>query len=366
MKVILFATGDCAEIDSLNSRTPAPLLPLVDRPFIQHVVETLAAQGATSFDVVLGAQAEKFVDLLGDGTRWGVHFKYHLARDARQPYGILKSLHLDNPKESVLIVHGDRIPMMEAGQLERLQELGTTSAFFLTPATTPDEKAFLEWTGWAYVPVSYFSAISMEMDQQEVGDHLLRAAGQDEMLVYMPQVIGVTSFDQLLQSQKAVLTGTFKGLLLTGRKIKGTVRKANNAVVHPAAQITGPVFLGENCRIGAFAQIGPNVVIGENCVIDSGTVVNDSLVMAGTYVGERLELSRCIADHNYLVNTKIGTAVSVSDDFLLGSVCSTDSGKLHRRLMAQPAAAALVLVSAPSLALTSLWIKMFKSGAGLH
>ena len=85
MRAVLFATGHCPSIDALNKRTPAPLLPLVDRPFVHHVVETLAAEGISHFDVVLSAQSERFQEALGDGSRWGVQFNYHAVPSAKEP-----------------------------------------------------------------------------------------------------------------------------------------------------------------------------------------------------------------------------------------------------------------------------------------
>ena len=71
MRAIVIATGEAPDMTGLSERYPAPMLPLVDRPFIQHVVEILVDQGVTVFDFVLSHQPEKIEEVLGDGTRWG-------------------------------------------------------------------------------------------------------------------------------------------------------------------------------------------------------------------------------------------------------------------------------------------------------
>ena len=63
----------------LGDRLPAALLPLVDRPFIQHVVEHLVDCGITEIHVVLSHLPEKVEALLGDGQRWGIRIRYSLA-----------------------------------------------------------------------------------------------------------------------------------------------------------------------------------------------------------------------------------------------------------------------------------------------
>ena len=71
---------------------PTPMLPLADKPFIQHVVETLVDRGVTEFDFALNHLPEKIEHLLGNGARWGSRFRFHLARDASRPYGVLKAV----------------------------------------------------------------------------------------------------------------------------------------------------------------------------------------------------------------------------------------------------------------------------------
>src|SRR5438477_2620675 len=111
MRALIIATGDEPGIVPLNDRYPAPLLPLVDRPFIQHVVEYFANQGVRQFDFVLSHFPEKLEHHLGDGHRWGARFTYHLARDASRPYRLLKALDLDTAGgEPILFGHADRLP----------------------------------------------------------------------------------------------------------------------------------------------------------------------------------------------------------------------------------------------------------------
>src|SRR5262245_41814520 len=109
MKVILIAAGGATGPDALAARGPGPLLPLVDRPFVQHVVEFLAGRGATDIDVVLGLSARPAAAALGDGTRWGVRLHCRPADDPARPYGPLRDLAGEGPGP-VLLGHADRLP----------------------------------------------------------------------------------------------------------------------------------------------------------------------------------------------------------------------------------------------------------------
>ena len=94
MKVLIVATGirDVTS-EEFGERPPLFLLPLIDRPFIQHIVEYVAGTGvAGHIDIVLNHQPETVEALLGDGARWGLQFDYHLTRDPARPYGMLPTL----------------------------------------------------------------------------------------------------------------------------------------------------------------------------------------------------------------------------------------------------------------------------------
>src|SRR5262249_59015293 len=109
----IIATGHAPGTAALAERYPAPALPLVDRPFIQHLVEHVAGQGVKQFDFVLSHLPEQIEQHLGDGTRWGCRFTFHLARDAARPYGLLRALDLGPADgEPLLLGHADRLPVL--------------------------------------------------------------------------------------------------------------------------------------------------------------------------------------------------------------------------------------------------------------
>jgi NDP-sugar pyrophosphorylase family protein len=51
VRAVVIATGESTAMRSLNERYPTPLLPLLDRPFIQHVVLCLVDLGVTESDL---------------------------------------------------------------------------------------------------------------------------------------------------------------------------------------------------------------------------------------------------------------------------------------------------------------------------
>src|ERR1700724_3180784 len=82
--------------DSQFSRNPGAVLgalsPLVDRPFLQHVVETVVGQGIREIHFILPEEDRDARGILGDGTRWGAHFRYHTPPGKRRVYDAFKTI----------------------------------------------------------------------------------------------------------------------------------------------------------------------------------------------------------------------------------------------------------------------------------
>ena len=88
---ILFATwSPGAEDDPLGTQNI--LLPLLDRPMLQCVVERLVRHGCTTLHVVLGDDPRPVKALLGDGTRWGCRIVWHQTVADEDFMGIMRRI----------------------------------------------------------------------------------------------------------------------------------------------------------------------------------------------------------------------------------------------------------------------------------
>ena len=69
--------------------------------------------------------------------------------------------------------------------------------------------------------------------------------------------------------------------------------------------------------------MGPRAAVGNDCLLDQSSTIADTVIFAGSYVGQALELSHSIVDRNRLVSVKAATEIIVSDNFILGQFCGT-------------------------------------------
>ena len=334
MRAIVIAT-DCETHSHFADRIPTVLLPLVDRPVIQHVVESLIDKGVTEFDFVLNHWPEKIEALLGNGARWGVTFRFHLAKDSQRPFQLLTAMRIGGP---VLLIRADRLPMIATEDI-MLADNGPV----VFGSTVENE---FHGCDWFVVAPNHLARIA-GLTESEVAQTMISLADIQGRRVNVTRVLSVATPELFLESQLRTLEGVYPELLLTGREVEKGIWLSRNVSLHPTARIVAPAFIGPNCRIGKRAQIGPNAVISSDCVLDALCKVENSLVMSGSYVGEALELSDAIVDKNRLLNSRVGATISVVDNFILSSLTERPVKKFVLGMVSRLVAFLLFIVVAP-------------------
>lgn len=332
MIAILIATGQNADFHGLDEHMPINLLPLADRPFLQHVIESVARQNIARFEFVLSHLPEKIEAWLGDGARWGCSFRYHLVPAGGDVFHLARTV-AAGLDEDVLLGSGVRLPEID------ISAAPVNTAFCLQDGT---------WTGWAILAR---------------GGSSLTATLADELpRISVARCLSLETAEDFLRSQRDALEGNFPGLLMAGRQVEPGIWISRNVSLHPTAKVTGPVYIGENCRIGRGAKLGPSAVIGENCIVDAQSLVINSLVAAGTYIGEALELDSVIVDRNRLVNVRLRTSFLASETFLLSSLTVRASGRTLQRAVSRLCALLLLALLWPVLAIVALFAAITGKG----
>jgi len=354
MRAMVMATGESAGFRLFADRWPAGLMPLGGQPILQHLVEFLVQAGVSDFDFVIRHLPEKVEAYLGDGSRWGAGFQYHLAPNGRPPHQRLHAI-VGAEEGNVVLAREDTIPTFPPDWISKTP----------APVVFIDKKE--AWTGWAVIPAGLLAKISMAGDPAEFEARLLVAARSCGTVAVVECPICFATASDFLASQGAMLTGRGPdGLLLRRREAAPGVRIGRNVSLHPAAQIEAPVSIGDNCSIGPGTRLGPNAVIGDNCMIEGRSRVSHSVVFPGSYIGEFLELTHAVVDHNRLANVRLDTEVWVTDAFLLARLTDTGLKRWLARTAARALAVGLLALLSPVLLLVALWLKLFRRGPVLH
>lgn len=355
MRAVVVNTFEWPDDRDSGVKTPPVLLPLMDRPFVQHIVEYIVNQGVTEIDFILCQYPEKFKSLLGDGTRWGIRLHYHIVKDPLMPYRPLR--HLDTgDDEAILLVHSDQMPQVNIREEKHGDRSGETVLYCL------EKDGDVHWTGWGLISPGHLKILPDSIDEAGLFAFLKSAENSGAGIKNITKVLSFRSHADLLRSHKAILNKDFSGLLLTGREIEEGIHLSGNVNLHPTARIHAPVYIGKNCRIDRGVTLGPHAVIGSNSVVDAHTVVSGSVIFSGSYIGQALELNDVIVNKNRLINTRLGTDIIITEDILLGANYEKKQYGLWKTLFPRVAALALLLLMLPVIGVTALVLKLFRKG----
>lgn len=340
MKAFLLIGRDDAALSALTEHLPTVLVPLGDRPFLQHLIEYLVGQGIREFEVFSFEFPEKIEALLGDGTRWGSRITCHLGRNEAD---LWRRFRLLARKETAPILVCTSGTLVFTPVKPLFDEAASGTSIVLTRGSVSDADP----VGWFVMPPTLAADLPDEGDgstmQSALAERLLRQGRRHPCGKLLPW----RTFNDFLAGQRLRLEGAFPDLLCNAREAAPGIRIERNVSLHPTAQLIPPVFIGENVQIADRVKLGPNVVISPNCIVDSQAVVKEALVLSGSYIGETLEVERAIVRRNRIINLAIGGAVDVADDFILGNIGDLGLGIRLRNLFWRLVAAIVLTGSLP-------------------
>jgi len=353
----LISTQEWQEKHPGRKEQAPSLLPLMDRPFIQHVLEQLVLQGFKSFDIVLCNYPESYKSLLGDGSRWGASCRYHLVKDSEKPYRPFQFLNL--PENSpILLVHTNRLVISNVAQHFSQED---DSVPILYEYLSDTENSFF-WTGWGWIPASCRQNIPIDVDETGLYQFLTAHANGECRRIPVSKPLNVLSYAALLEGHRAVLSKEVGSLLMTGKEIEPGIWLSRNVRLHPHSILIPPVYIGKNCSLSKGVRIGPYVTVGSDCVIDEKTTLKNSIVFKGSYIGESLEISGSLVNRNLLVNVRLGSEIIVREDFIIGRMSRSFGPRWWRTILTRSAAIVLLLFTWPVLLITAFYLKIARKG----
>lgn len=360
MIAVLVLSGQLPAMHGLDADRSASLLPLGDRPALQHIVESLVTQNITEIELIVGHAPEQAEHLLGNGDRWGCRFRYHLATQPEFPYRSLKvipSLEF----EPWVLIHAERFPCVEFAAYAKLSRPTLFCGSFANGQSLTNGNDGFDWGGTIVMPPAAITdAFAAKCYDELRRDLMQRAAAETAAMVSVPGWIDVSTPAVLLESQQKLLEKKLQGLLINGTERHHGVWVSRNVNIHPSVELTAPVYVGANSRVNRGASIGPNAVIGCDCIVDSKTAIADALITDGSYVGEALEVSQAIIAHNLLVNVRLDARVQIPEKFLIGRLDRGRRRPSFATVVHAVVALVLFVVFLPLLVVASLYFWMVR------
>ncbi|MCX7140952.1 MAG: NTP transferase domain-containing protein [Proteobacteria bacterium] len=311
------------------------LIDMGGKPVLQRVLEKLIDIGCRRIAVVHGNQPQRAEALLGDGERWGCRIAHYYAAEGDSPLSLLTRL----------VPADDRNCVLAAADTVALASLDLNEASVACCL----ESGQLRWSGWAVLPPKMIRWIAKTVRNR--GD---LEAGLDltQSRLVMTTTISTASVATTLASLPRLFDRSPGAEGISRRPRAQGIWIGNGSQVHPTARLRPPVFVGQNVLIAEGAQVGPNATIGDGCFIDAGSRIEESMLLANTYVGQKLDVVRAVLAGNTLLNSGLGVALQIPDAELLRDTDGRDQGVPRATLTQRALAVMLWLALAP---LGAIW-----------
>ena len=115
------------------------------------------------------------------------------------------------------------------------------------------------------------------------------------------------------------LSGTCQ-LRPEGKESRPGIWCGAGAEVDSTVSLEAPVFIGRGTTIGAGCVISGISSVESNCQIDCGSVIDNSLVLDGTYIGLALDVRNSVVKDKRIFHVEKNVAVDVYDSRLVGRI----------------------------------------------
>lgn len=348
MKAVILAAGEGSRMRPLTYTRPKVMLPIANKPILEHLLIEAVGAGIKEFIFVVGYHDEQVRDYFGNGKGWGVKIDYITQRKRLGTADAIKGIKsLVNGK--FLVINGDIIASKEdiislsikddntigAKEVEDVSDLGVVevngSRVVRIWEKTSQPPSNIANTGLYLFTPAIFDAIAQTprspRGEYEITDSLQLMIEQGYNVAY--QKIGYwldCSYPwDLLSANESLLDGNEARNLGEVEKnaiIKGAVSIGKDTIVRSGCYIVGPVTIGRDCDIGPNCYIRPFTSIGDGCRIGFAVEVKGSIIMKGTkiphhsYVGDSVIGEGC----NFGSGTKIANLRLDKKNIIISSI----------------------------------------------
>ncbi|MDE3057721.1 MAG: NTP transferase domain-containing protein [Bacteroidota bacterium] len=345
MKAVIMSGGFGTRLRPLTCNIPKPMVPMMNKPMMRHIVALLKQHGITEIVATLFYQPEKISGYFEDGSRFGVSMQY---RKADADYGTAGSVRnaADFLDERFLIISGDVLTDFDLTQAIKFHEKKKAKAtIVLTHAKNPLQfgvvitdahgkiTRFLEKPSWGelfsdtintgiyIIEPEILELVPFQQDY-DFSKNLFPLMLEKELGLYGYIADGywrdIGNLNEYQEAHLDALDGLVK-LQYEGENA-GTCYVGEGTTVNTDPKnLQGTVLIGKNCVVGKNVRLIKSVV-GDDCVIEDGAVIRNSVIWSKSTVGKCAELSSCVIGRGCTVGgeANINDNVFVSDHCVIG------------------------------------------------
>jgi len=321
LKAVILAAGEGRRMRPLTYNRPKVMLPIANKPIMEHLISEAIAAGINKYIFVVGYHDEQIRDHFGNGKKWGIEIEYVTQR---KPLGTADAIKGVKPlvNEKFLVINGDvivsenDIARMIASEDHTIgiKEVDDVNGLGVVELDGNKLKQIYEKSD---EPPSNMANTGIYLFKRDIFDAIdntpksmrgeSEITGSLQLMLEKGQIIICQRIDywlecsypwDLLAANDAFIGSEVKseGRIEENVFIQGVVSIGANTIIRSGSYITGPVVIGNDCDIGPNCYIRPFTSIGDGCRVGTAVEIKGSIIMRYTK----------IPHHNYIGDSVIG------------------------------------------------------------
>ncbi|MFO5527942.1 MAG: sugar phosphate nucleotidyltransferase [Cuspidothrix sp.] len=353
MKAMILAAGKGTRIRPITYTIPKPMIPILQKPVMEFLLELLRQHGFTEIMVNVSHLAEEIESYFRDGQRFGVQIAYSfegkidddgkLVGEAIGSAGGMRRIQDFSPffDDTFVVLCGDALIDLDLSAAVKWHKSKGSIATIITKSVPREEVS-----SYGVVVTDDDNRIQAFQEKPTVAEALSTNINtgiyifEPEVFKYIPSGveydIGSQLFPQLVADNapfyaipmdfewvdigkvpdywraiRGVLSGEIKNVQIPGHEVApGIFTGLNVSVNWDKVDITGPVYIGGMTKIEDGAKIIGPAMIGPNCWICSGATVDNSVIFEWSRLAPGVRLVDKLVFGRYCVD-KTGAAIDV-------------------------------------------------------
>ncbi len=357
MRAVVMAGGEGTRLRPLTTGRPKPLVPVMNRPIMEHIFLHLKSFGITEIVVTLYYLADEISGYFGDGSSLGVKLIYSIEESPLGTAGAVKQCEKYLKDDSFVIVSGDALTDARLDRAINFHRTrGSMATLMLARVPNPLEfgvvitnedghiERFLEKPDWSNV-FSDTVNTGMYVLEPEVFDLMEPNKNTDwssdvfpKMLEQQKPLYGyvlgddeywcdIGNLEQYREAHEHIFNGRVKLSMNAVERSPGVwVEPGVN--IQSGVNIEAPVYIGKQSIIKRGAHVGPYTVVGENSIIEEQATVERSVLWGSVYAGKDSHItSSVIGSHSILKReTIVREGCVVGDRVTMGAGSTLRAG----------------------------------------
>jgi NDP-sugar pyrophosphorylase family protein len=337
VQAIVLVGGEGTRLRPLTYRTPKPMVPIMNVPFLARTMERLYEAGIRDVILAAGYMPQAIADYFGDGSRLDMSITYVIEETPLGTAGALKNVE-DRITGRFFVLNGDIFTSLDLrAMLQYHQEKSGLGTLHLIRVEDPSAFGCVVHDPAGRVTAFVEKPVEGEEPTDEInaGTYLLERAILDfipaghnvsieretfpEVIAAGRSLYAYTTSDywidlgrpeHYLAAHRDVLSGAMPLLVEPG--ISGEGRDALRG--HPG--VVAPVHAGPDVLVEASAVVGPNVVLGSACRIGAAASVRESVLWDRVTVGAGASIEEAIVASGATVgpNAQVGRGSVIGHD----------------------------------------------------